>query len=254
MNNLSLLLLTKNESENLKEWGSWIKKLNVVNEIVVIDDESTDDTIKVINSFASENLKINVYKRKINNDFSAQRNFGLSKCQNDWILSLDADEIPTDKCIFIINHLDLKKGQNYSFKRNIVYLGHTISHGQCLDDAPIKIFNKTEGIFEGTVHEIWKSNSDTYFTSQIILHYSIKNLSAFLEKINQYSTIRAQELYQQKHQPHLWEIIIYPKLKFLDLYFLKLGFLDGVPGMILSLSLSLYSFLVRSKLWHLSQK
>lgn len=254
MNNLSLLLLTKNESENLKEWGSQLEKLTVVNELVVIDDESTDDTLKIIKNFASNNLKVNIFKRKLDNDFSAQRNFGLSKCQNDWVLFLDADEILTDKSINYINRLIPQNSQNYSFKRDIVYLGHTISHGQCLDDYPIKIFNKNEGTFINPVHEIWQSTADTIDSDQKILHYSLKNLSTFLEKINYYSTIRAQELHRQKHHPHLWEIILYPKLKFLDLYFLKLAFLDGVPGMILSLSLSLNSFLVRSKLWHLSQK
>jgi len=254
MNNLSLLLLTKNEQENLKEWGTWIHKLSTVNEIVVIDDESTDDTIKILKSLETKNLKVNIFKRKLDNNFSEQRNFGLSKCQNDWVFSLDADEIPTEKTINYINNLSLKNSQNYSFKRNIVYLNHPISHGQCLDDKPIKIFNRNEGKFLKPVHEIWQSSSNTINTQQIILHYSIKNLAAFLQKINFYSSLRAQELFIQKHHPSLWEIIAYPKFKFLDLYILKFGFLDGVPGIILSLSLSLNSFLIRAKLWHLSQK
>jgi len=65
MNNLSLLLLTKNEQENLKEWGTWIHKLSTVNEIVVIDDESTDDTIKILKSLETKNLKVNIFKRKL---------------------------------------------------------------------------------------------------------------------------------------------------------------------------------------------
>jgi len=254
MNNISLLLLTKNEQDNLKEWGGWIHKLTTVNEIVVIDDESTDDTIKILKSFTTSKLSVNIFKRKLNNNFSDQRNFGISKCKNDWILFLDADEIPTQNTINFINNLSPKLGFNYSFKRNIIYLGHTISHGQCLNDNPIKLFNKTEGKFILPVHEIWQSTANTIATNQIILHHSIKTLSNFLQKINLYSTIRAQELFNQKHYTNLWEIIFYPKLKFLDIYFLKLGFLDGTSGIILSLALSFNSFLIRSKLWHLSQK
>lgn len=254
MNNISLLLLTKNEQENLKEWERWIHKLNVVNEIVVIDDESTDNTKKILKSFATKELSISIFTRKLENNFSDQRNFGLEKCQNDWVFYLDADEIPTEKTIEYINKLHLKNGENYSFKRDIVYLSHNISRGQCLNDLPIRLFNKNEGKFTLPVHEIWESSANTIDTYQIILHYSIKSLYSFLQKINLYSTIRAQELFDQKHKPHLWEIILYPKLKFLELYFFRLGFLDGTAGIILSLALSFNSFLVRSKLWHLSQK
>ena len=254
MNNISLLLLTKNESENLKEWGTWIHELTVVNEILVIDDKSSDDTSKILKSLNSNDLKINIFSRELNNNFSDQRNYGLTKCQNEWVLTLDADEKPTKDTISYINKLSLQKGQNYSFKRNIIYLGHTISHGQCLNDLPIKLFNKNEGKFINPVHEIWESSSETTDTFQIITHNSIKSLYSFLQKINFYSTIRAQELFEQKHHPHLWEIILYPKIKFLELYFLRLGFLDGTAGIIFNLAISFNSFLVRSKLWHLSQK
>ena len=254
MNNISLLLLTKNESENLKEWGTWIHELTAVNEIVVIDDKSSDDTSKILKSLSSNDLKINIFSRELNDNFSDQRNYGLTKCQNDWVLTLDADEKPTKDTISYINKLNLQKGQNYSFKRNIIYLGHTISHGQCLNDLPIKLFNKNEGKFVNPVHEIWESSSETTDTFQIIVHNSIKSLYSFLQKINFYSTIRAQELFDQKHHPHLWEIILYPKIKFLELYFLRLGFLDGTAGIIFNLAISFNSFLVRSKLWHLSQK
>lgn len=254
MPKISLLLLTKNEQDNLKKWGSWIHDLKCLSEIVVVDDESSDDTLKILKSFASPSLSINIFNRKLDNNFSAQRNFGLSKCKNDWVIFLDADEIPTTETINYLNNLSPLNGHNYSFKRNIIYLNHTISHGQCLNDKPIKLFNKKEGKFTNPVHEIWQSSATTIYTQQIIHHYSIKNLSSFLEKINLYSAIRAKQLFDQKKKTNLWEIIFYPKFKFIDLYFLKLGFLDGVAGLILSLSLSFNSFLVRSKLWHLSQK
>lgn len=254
MSNLSLLLLTKNESENLKEWGNWIPHLTAINEIVVVDDESTDDTIKILKSLATKNLSVKIFDRKLDNNFSEQRNFGLSKCQNDWVLFLDPDEVPTSETIDYINKLSPKKGENYSFKRNIIYLSHTVTYGQCLNDFQIKLFNRHEGKFINPVHEIWKSPAKTINTCDEILHYSIKDLSSFLQKINHYSSIRAQELHHQGHHPKLIEVIFYPFFKFHDLFIFKLGFLDGIPGLILSLSLALNSFLIRAKLWHLSQK
>lgn len=254
MNNLSLLLLTKNEQENLKEWGTWIHKLTSINEIVVIDDESTDDTLKILKSYATKNLKINIFKRKLDNNFSKQRNYGVSKCQNSWIFCLDADEKPSSKTIKYLNKLSPKAGYNYTFKRNLIYFNHPISHGQCLNDCPIKLFNKNEGKFINKVHEIWDSSVFTINTGEIINHYSFKDLYSFLQKINFYSSLRSQELFEQQKNSSLLEIIFYPFFKFLDLYLLKLGFLDATPGIIISLCFSLNSFLIRAKLWHLSQK
>lgn len=254
MNNLSLLLLTKNEQENLKQWGEWIHELTAINEIVVIDDESTDDTLKILKSFESKKLKVNIFERKLNNNFSSQRNFGISKCQNDWIFSLDADEKPSSETINYINKLSPKNGYNYTFKRNLIYLNQTISHGQCLDDCPIKLFNKNEGQYIKKVHEVWDSPDFTINTEKIINHYSFNELYSLLQKINFYSTLRSQELFEQQHYSSLFEIIFYPFFKFIDLYFLKLGFLDSTAGIIISLSFSLNSFLIRAKLWHLLQK
>lgn len=254
MSKISLLLLTKNEQDNLIKWGGWIHNLKCLSEIIIVDDKSTDNTLKILKSFASPSLSINIFNRKLDNNFSAQRNFGLSKCKNDWVIFLDADEIPTTETINYLNNLSPKNGQNYSFKRNIIYLNHSISHGQCLDDKPIKLLSKNEGKFVNPVHEIWQSSATTIYTNQTIHHHSIKNLNSFLEKINLYSDIRAKQLFAQKKRANLREIIFYPLLKFISLYIFKLGFLDGVAGLILSLSLSFNSFLVRSKLWHLSQK
>lgn len=254
MNNISLLLLAKNEQDNLKEWGKWIHKLSIVNEIVVIDDESTDNTFKILKTLETKNLKINIFKRKLDDNFSKQRNYGINKCQNNWILCLDADEKPSPKTIDYLNKLSPKNGYNYSFKRNLIYFNHIISHGQCLNDCPIKLFNKNEGQFINKVHEVWDSPVFTINTGEIINHYSFKDLYSFLHKINFYSSLRSQELFEHQQNSGLLEIIFYPFFKFLDLYLLKLGFLDGTVGIIISLCFSLNSFLIRAKLWHLSQK
>ena len=79
MNNISLLLLTKNEQDNLKGWSDWIHQLTAINEIVVVDDESTDSTVKILKSFFTKELSINIFKKKLENNFSDQRNFGLKK-------------------------------------------------------------------------------------------------------------------------------------------------------------------------------
>lgn len=254
MNKISLLLITKNESDKLEQWGREVSKIKTINEIVVIDSFSTDNTVKILQKLASKNLSVKVFKRHLANDFSAQRNFGVSKCQNDWIFFLDADEIPENNTINFLNHFDSIKKTNYSFKRDLYYMGQKIQYSQCFQDRPLRLFLKNSGQFKGTVHEIWQSQLPLTQTHCHITHYSFKKLADFIPKINFYSTLRAQELLKAGHKSNLLEIILYPLGKFISLFFFKLGFLDGLPGLILSLTFSLNSFLVRSKLWHWQQK
>src|SRR3990172_4277046 len=82
--NLSCVILTKNEEKNIK---GCIEALGFCDEIVVVDDYSSDETLK-----KATNLGVRTYKRSLNNDFSSQRNFGLKKARGKWILFVDADE------------------------------------------------------------------------------------------------------------------------------------------------------------------
>lgn len=251
MSNLSLLLLTKNEQENLVKWGEWIHKLTCVNEIIVVDDGSTDDTKKIIISFETDQLSIKIFDRGVDSNFASQRNFAISKATNDWILFLDADEIPSPKLIDYLNNLNLDNNYCYSINRYLVYNNHVLYHGISATDKPVRLFNKNIGKFIGNVHEVWKTKNKIINITPPIFHYSAPNLKTFLNKLNNYSTIRAQELFLQKTKVNVFDIILYPKAKFIQYYFWHLGFIDGTAGLIICLSLSIYSFLVRSKLWRL---
>ncbi len=251
MSNLSLLILTKNEQENLKKWAEWLPKLTVINEIVAVDDNSTDDTKKILKSFESTNLKINIFDRGVNGNFASQRNFAITKAKNDWVLFIDADEIPSPKLINLLNSLKLNENYCYSIKRYLVYCNHILYHGISATDRPVRLFNKNLSKFIKPVHEVLVSKNKIININQPLFHYSAPNLKTFLSKLNHYSTIRAQELFNQKTKANLLDIIFYPKAKFIQYYIWHLGFLDGVAGLIICLSLAFYSFLVRSKLWRL---
>lgn len=256
MSNTTLILLTKNEQENLQKWGGWLPKLTTVNEIIAVDDGSQDDTKKILKSFESKNIKVNIFDRGVDGNFADQRNFAVSKAKNDWILFIDADEIPSPKLINYLNNLNLDDKYCYSINRYLVYKNNVIYHGISSTDKPIRLFrkppvlSKVEG-FIGNVHEVWSTKSKIININVPIFHYSAPNLKTFLNKLNNYSTIRARELFDNKVKVNLFDIIIYPKAKFFQYYFWHLGFVDGVAGLIICLSLAFYSFLVRSKLWRL---
>ena len=249
-NNISLLVLCKNESENLKGWGSWINKIKTINELVLIDDESTDDSLETIKKLATKDLIVKTFSRKLNNDFSNQRNFAVSKCTNDFVFWLDPDETPSPELTTFLNNFSGSKS-NYSFKRDDIFIGHHLRHGETVNIDFVRLFNKNTGKFIGKVHETWQSTTPVIKTNFAIIHQSHKDLTSFFTKINFYSTIRAQELFDQKVNTNLILIMAYPKLKFIQNYFFRLGFLDSTAGMILALGMSFHSFLVRAKLWKL---
>lgn len=253
-NFVSLLLLTKNESENLKKNFKWLDDCRRINEIVIVDDNSTDDTIEIAKKFASKKRSVQVFNRGLAGDFAAQRNFAISKTTNNLVLWLDADEYPSKKLIRYINHIDKHQYNNYSFKRQDIFLRHTLKHGETAYLKFTRLFNKNFGNFKGQVHEKWISTKPTKEINLSIHHSPHKNLKSFIEKIDFYSTIRSKELYNQKKSTNVFEIIFFPVGKFIQNYFLRLGFLDGTPGIIMALCLSFHVFLNKSKLWHLSQR
>jgi len=253
INPLSLLLLTHNEQENIKKYWTWLDSCPRINEIIVIDDNSTDDTQKELKKLENSHRQIKIFKRDLAGDFAQQRIFGLSETTNNWVLWLDADEVPSSELIEYINNIDTSQHNAFSFKRSDIFLGKELKHGETADSRFIRLFNKNFGLFEGKVHETWIPTSSVLSTNHIINHYSHPSLYPFIQKINFYSDIRAKELLSQGVKVSLLEIIIYPFAKFITDYIFKLGFLDSTPGIIMALSMSLHSFLVRAKLWHLHQ-
>lgn len=251
MSNITIILLTKNEQENLTKWHGWLGKLKNINEVIAIDDGSTDDTKKILKSLESKEISVKIFDRRIDSDFAGQRNYAVKQATNDWILFIDADEVPSPKLVDHLNSFILDENYCYSINRYLVYSNYVLYHGISSTDHPIRLFNKNFGTFIGSVHEVWTTNKKVINIKQPLFHYSIPSLKIFLQKINTYSTIRAQELFEAKKPVWLIDLMLYPKGKFIQYYFWHLGFVDGLPGLITCLALSFYSFLVRAKLWRL---
>ena len=250
---ISLLLLTKNEQSNLLKNFGWLDKCPNINEVIIVDDYSTDNTHIVAKKLKNSHTNIIIKKRKLDNDFSAQRTYGINQAKNDWILWLDADEVPSLELIKFLTNFTPDNIKAYSFVRQNIFWNKALKHGES-QQLLIRSFDKTSGHFSGKVHETWISSSPIKKTSLTFTHQPNQDITSFLQKINFYTSIRANELYKQNLNCSLFQIIIYPLAKFFSNYIIKLGFLDGTQGIIVSLLMSFHSFLVRAKLWHLSQK
>lgn len=250
MNDLSVVILTHNDEKNILDCLESVKNAG---EIVIVDDDSKDRTLEVIKSLKYGDVKI--YERRLDNDFSAQRNFGLSKVKNEWVLFLDADERITGDLWSEINlKTNSSQASGFYIKRVDYMWGKKLQYGETGNIKLLRLAKKDNGEWKGRVHEVWDIKGKVEGLENALNHYPHQNLSEFLSEISFYSTLRAQELKDKGIKVGVLQIIFYSKAKFFVNYFVKLGFLDGTPGLIVSIIMSFHSFLTRSKLWLLNQK
>lgn len=245
---ITAIVLTKNEEKNIVDC---LESLSFADEIIAIDDNSEDRTVEI-----AKRMEVKTFTRNLDDDFSGQRNFGLSKTKNDWVLFLDADERVNDELKKeILEFINNPQGFEGAYIRRMDYIwGRQLKYGEIANKKFLRLARKNSGKWLGAVHEEWIINGQTTTFKHPIVHYPHQSVAEFLKEINYYTDIRAQELFEKKVRVNWYSIILYTKLKFIQNYFFKLGFLDGLPGFIFALMMSFHSFLVRGKLWLLWQK
>ena len=244
---LTAIILTKNEESKIE---NCLKSLSFCDEIIVVDDYSTDNTVQIAEKYTE-----NIVKHKLNNDFTQQRNYAMSLAKGEWILFVDADEEVSSELRYqLMKALDEKKlnRQAYYIPRRDYWWGREIRYGDislARQRGFIRLVKKNSGKWMGKVHERYVINSFVGKFKGFLNHYPHPTVADFIRDINYYSSIRARELYNEKKRTNVFEILTFPTGKFLVNYFINLGFLDGAAGFAYAFFMSFHSFLVRAKLY-----
>lgn len=239
---ISAVVITKNEQEVISRC---LSQLKFCDEIIIVDDFSTDNTLKIAKRYTSK-----IFKRHLSDNFSAQRNFGLRKSRSKWVLFVDSDEIITSGLAReIIRKVNNSSIDAYYISRIDYFFGKRMEWGEFLNKKFIRLVKKNKGKWMRPVHEHWFTTGKVGILKNYIKHYSHSSISDVISKINYYSGINANYLYYQKEQGSIFEVFFYPGIKFIHNYILKLGFLDGFYGLLFSILMSLHSFLSRLKLY-----
>lgn len=236
---LSICIICFNEEENIRrclESSKW------ADEIIVVDSMSQDRTVEIAKEYTE-----NVYQREWSG-YVEGKNFALSKATCEWVLSLDADEqIPEELRVEIGEVIGKKRAkEGYTLPRLSFYQGRWIKHSGFYPDRQLRLFKRHEGSFVGKrVHERVQVNGEVGHLTNNLLHYPYRGtISGQVQTIDSFSTLLAQNLHEQgkRYSPLL--LLSRPPFKFIEVYLLRLGFLDGIAGFVIALS-SAYAVFVR---------
>ena len=241
--------MAKNEEDNI---ANAIKSLKWCDEIVVADTGSTDKTKEIAKKEGATLIDIPF------EGFGKTRNEIIKRISSEWIVCLDADEICSQELAQELKQ-ELLRNQYDAFKapRLTFLLGQPVKHSGWYPDYRHPIaFRKNKAEYEETnVHEKLKVMGKTKILSNHLLHYSIKDLSAYLSKLFFYTELNARDLASNKKKKiSKFKAVMHGFLRFFRHYFLKLGFLDGWPGLVIAVCSSYGSFMKYARALELKEQ
>ena len=223
---VSVVVITKNEEDNLKaclESALW------ADEIIVVDDESTDATREIAHQFADK-----VFTRKMENE-GRHRNWAYQQAANDWVLSLDADERITDELVSEIHALLIRKPEFKAYtipRRN--YIGdYWLRWGGEYPAPQLRLFLKNEFKYaEDEVHPRALMDGDSGHLKTDIIHYSHRDITDYLRSLNSHTTLEAKKWYSSGRKMTMGHAV----WRTLDRCFYrrllrKRGYRDGIYGL-----------------------
>ncbi len=216
--------------------------LKWVQDIIVVDSMSTDGTVEIAKAYTDR-----IFQREWPG-YAAQKNYALSKAETDWVLSLDADEAVSkalsDEISTEIAKPDALDG--YRIPRLSFYQGRWINHSGYYPDRQLRLFRREKGRWVGgRVHERMEIDGHAGDLKRDLYHYPYGGvISGQLKTINDFSTLLARDMYDRGKRFRLMLLFSRPFFKFLEVYLVKRGFMDGLAGFIIAYS-DAYAMFVR---------
>ena len=240
--NISVVIIAKNAQSTIKEV---LQSLESFSDVVIYENGSTDDTVKIIEEFDNVNLVKGNFI-----GFGKTKNKAASYSKNDWVLSLDADEVVSQSMLKNIKSLSLNSSTVYEIKRSNYYKTHKLKYCGWGEERIVRLYNKqTTAYNDSMVHEkIITDNCNISVINGELKHYPYSSISQFVQKADQYSEIFANEKVGKKSSSPL-KAFFNAMFSFIKTYIFKRGFLDGYVGLVISVSHAVTNFYKYIKLY-----
>lgn len=229
---ISAVIICLNEQTNIERC---LKSLKWVDEVVVYDSGSTDETIDIARQMGARVVEGKWL------GFGPTKNLATSLAKNNWILSLDADEeVPDrlrDELIEVFHSLEISKA--YSVPRLSYFMNRWVKHGGWYPDFQLRLFNKTYYQWNlQPIHEKIEAQNQMGLASEKlknhINHYVFKSIEHQIQTNNRYSSLQAKKMFDEKKKFSYFHLFTKPYVKFVECYVFKLGFLDGWAGYVIA--------------------
>lgn len=239
---ISVVVVTFNEEAHLRtclESAAW------ADELIVVDAESADKTPSIAREF-TDRLFVRPWP-----GFAAQKNFGLAQATGDWVLSLDADEeVSPELRDEILGAVAAGEAAGYRVPRRNIMWGRWIRHGGLYPDWQLRLFRRGRGRFvERAVHESLEVSGPVGRLDAPLIHRSYRDVADFLARADRYSTLAADEWVASGRGARVGNLVLGPLGRFLSMYVVRRGFLDGWRGFLLAVLYAYYVFVRSAKVW-----
>ena len=222
---LSVTIITRNAGALLEEC---LKSAAFADEILVVDSGSTDATAQI----AARNGARLVQKDWLG--YGPQKQFAVETAAHDWVLCLDADErLSAELRQSIVAEMRAPRGAAYAMARCNRFLGRWLRHGEGYPDWSVRLFDRRRARWsDDPVHEKVIAPGSPQRLSGDLMHHSAETLEHYLDKQNRYTSLQAASMLAQGRRAGAVHLVLAPVARFIKFYFLRLGFLDGTPGLV----------------------
>lgn len=242
---ISVLVPTRNEERDLPEC---LESVRWADEIVVVDSESTDRTQAIATERGAR-----VIVRPFD-DFSSQKNWALPQLSHDWVLWLDADERADALLARSVTGLPHEPSADaYAIERRNHFLGHRIRHSGWQNDHVVRLFRKDGVRFVGPVHEELVGLGRVEKLPGLLLHDSYASFREYFDKLLPYARANARKAYDRGRRAGPMSMLFRPPLRFLRMYLVQGGFLDGGWGVVVCGLSAVAVFVKYALLWEASR-
>ena len=214
---ISVVIITLNEEHNIQQC---LDSVRLFNEIIIIDSGSTDQTIDIAEKHGAKVMHQDWL------GFGPQKQIAVSHAKNDWVLSIDADEVISEELLANIRNLDLHEPQiAYSINRRSFFLGKEVKHSGWNPDWVIRLFNKKHCRFTNDqVHEKVTGYQSLQKLHGLMYHHTYQSIDDIADKTVKYGRLGmlSRKKAKNKYLNASWS--------FFRTFILQLGFLDGLTG------------------------
>ena len=249
MPKLTILILAKNEEKNI---AACIKSALFADEILVIDDFSTDDTVKI-----AKELGARVVQHALDGNWGQQKTFGIGEATGSWIFFLDADErITAPLQGEIIKAVQKDEKFAYYTARLNHFCGTVVEHCGWFPDYGVRLVPKEGSYVTGYVHEQVHYNCpEKHFPkSAYMLHYTYVSWEQYIRKLNMYTTLGAKKQYDAGKRAGILDIIFHTLFGVIKIFFIQRAFMDGATGFFLTAGHGITVFMKYTKLYYMGKE